>query len=514
MKTFRIIAVAFAAAVVMVGVSSCEKFLEEDSRIDIPVGKFYETTGDYFLALYGTHKLAANVYFGDDFFSVTDLVCDDAEFWSTNVSKKQLSRLTFDIRNTTINNVWKKFYAVIANANYMLYRIEQAEKKPNGMNILKAECMFLRAWSHFNLVQLFGEIPIKTSPDLSIYNDIQPHRNSVDDVYRQIVSDLIFAKQYLPANRTKSSEIGKAEIVYTNVLTTAAANTLLAKVYLTQPARDYNGALRECKAVMDDSNAPRGLCPNYSWLFTTTKRYEEVRLKEVIWEFESKATDDYRNSSHRNFAPGGDLGGLLYYIPTTSIFTAYKPGDLRYKANYRFTGAVAYMLKKIDVAPASTTVGAPIEVVLRYADVLLMYAEALNELGFTFEAEEYVNQIRNRAEVRNIVTGLSQDLMRDSILHERRLEFAHEGHRLYDLRRYGRYISTMVAYNRELTYFEEVKQVPVDNPDPAFTQREVIKVPFSSVRMSVEQKHVLHPMPYAELVANPKLVQNTGWSAR
>ena len=353
------------------------------------------------------------------------------------------------------------------------------------------EAHFLRALYYFILVRYFGDVPLVTVP-LSSDDDLLPARDPVDEVYGLIVDDLNEAIGLLP---TKSSyaqqDLGRA--------TKGAAAGLLAKVYLT---------LGNYEKVVEMATMVEGLGyelnADYSDNFNIDMENSKESLFEVqyasdggygFWDNENQAswTSPFMGPRGANFV----AGGYGWNQPTQEFMDQYEPGDLRkdvtvlyegcpdfdgkaYKSSYSLTG---YNVRKFLV-PLSVVPGydnSPLNFpVLRYSDVLLMKAEALNELGRTSEAEPYLNMVRNRAGLGNIQTGLGKTEFRNAVLKERRMELAFEGQRWFDLIRVdgGQY---------GLDFLHSIGKT------------------------NASSKHLLFPVPQIEIDRNPNLSQNPGY---
>lgn len=170
---------------------SCD-FLDEQSKTQIPLDNYFNNEEEAMLFLYGAYYQVRNTVFGTDFMYLTDTMTDNIDYSSTNVDRKGVTYLTLNVNNSIVKNIWGKFYAVVEQCNIL---IDQLEKRPelspaNSENII-AEAKFIRAWAYFNLVQLWGDVPLMTVPVYSIKEDnIRPERSSVDAVYSTIISDM------------------------------------------------------------------------------------------------------------------------------------------------------------------------------------------------------------------------------------------------------------------------------------------------------------------------------------
>jgi len=405
------------------------------------------------------------------------------------------------------------FYAAADNAGALdiwrgpnpgiLYCNTVLENVPN-MNIdqkLKDRCIgeakFLRASYYFILVRIFGDVPLTTSTPKPGDN-LFPARTDKMKIYNEvIIPDLLDAINLLPSREEyKGSDIGRAS-------KGAAAGTL-AKVYLT--LGDYQDCLNMCNLV---DSLGYTLNPDYSDCFGGEDRNKNTpeSLFEIQYYGPTSAGffDDafqgcwlsvFMGPRNANFVGGGGYG---WNQPTQEFVDQYEPGDLRkdktilyegcpdfdgkqYLSNMSNTGYnVRKFLVPISIAPDEKSNPANI-VVLRYADVLLMKAEALNELGRTSEAVDPLYKVRARAGLtnRSEIANLTQDQMREKIIHERRIELAFEGDRWFDLIRLnnGQY---------GLDFLHSIGKI------------------------NATQNRLLFPIPQVDIDANPNLTQNPGY---
>lgn len=506
--------------------SSCDSFLKEDVPDRIELDKYFNDEEEAVKFLYGGYSAVKNTVFGFSLLAVTDLMTDDMDFASTDISRKGLCFLTFDPKNKYLKEVWGNFYAVIEQMNILLDKIE---KNPSILNTsgnsIIAEARFIRGWAYFNLVQLWGNVPLVTIPTYSITKDnIYPKRTDREVIYGQITNDLAYAATQLPDD--PSTITTTQGLSYPLTIKRGAAKLLLAKVYLAQ--KQYKDVLDELSYFFID-NPDKFSLSEYNTLFDTPYKTTPERKNEVIWEMEADAVSGFNNKLHREMAPSemkgwkgetlvGITTGYQNFIPTVDLFSSFSPMDKRYRYLYQFSKSAPdsrpAIRKGYDILASNQDLGGANCILLRYADALLIEAEALNELGDPAAAKPYVDQIRQRAGLPVLSEGLNQQSMRDSIMMERRHEFAHEGYRLYDLRRTGTYMQVMTQYaiNNNIDADQTREFV-----DPRWTttpdkNKLTVKIPFVSGNKNPQEKHLLHPIPTDELIANPNLApNNTGY---
>jgi hypothetical protein len=313
------------------------------------------------------------------------------------------------------------------------------------------EAKFLRALAYFDLVRIWGDVPLVTAP-ISINEGYARKREKVETIYKDlIIPDLLDAESKLPVNYT-GLDVGRA--------TKGAARSILGRVYLT--VKDFVKAEAKLQEVTKMSYA---LLPNYNDLFNYTR---DEHHSEYIFDIEYQDGGLGIGSGFSNkFLPksAGSEADLFYGVkggageqntPTVEYFNAFDPNDKRRDVtvakgyldnNGVFKGFIqiaTFTKKYLAVTPAINDSKVNWKVI-RYGDVVLMYAEALNENGKTAEAIPYINMIRQRAGL-PLYTTLSQAEARTNIYNERRFELGMEGVRWFDLVRTGRALSVMQPY--------------------------------------------------------------------
>lgn len=392
------------------------------------------------------------------------------------------------------NFYWDGHYNVIFKCNQVLQVADSLNLTDAPSQIYRAEARFLRAHCYFDLVRTFGEVP---KIDFRVYNNADAVRpkSTVADIYAFIDADLQYAAANLPA---------EWEAKFKGRATSGAAKTLLAKAFLTR--QNWSSALAQCQQVI--SSGKYSLYPTYWKLF----KDEGENSSESVFEYQNE------NGPNRTLDYGSWYGtaqgvrgtsasdwnlGWGWNTPTQNLVDAYEPGDLRKPATILFTGqsddpsnggygrtlpglAPASNLvrkfwnKKVYVDPAKRISSGYIDGaywvnqrILRYADVLLMAAEAANELGQGATAIAWVNQVRARAGLADISYS-SQAQLRNAIKQERRVEFGMEGHRFFDLVRWGDAVSVLgpLGYQHRNRYYplpqgavDRSGGVLIQNPD-------------------------------------------------
>ena len=389
---------------------------------------------------------------GFPYFAIKELPSDDADVGSTpgdgSYPRLELiNTFTYDPSVGEINGYWEGTYRGINRTNQVIYNVPAIEMDETLKARLVAEAKFLRAFYYFDLVRAFGEAPIIDK----VYTDPEDARQAVpkspaEDIYNFIIQDLTEAARTLPTKSAyPESELGRA--------TQGAAQSLLAKVYLFR--QDYQQASEQARAVIESGEY--SLYPDYRSLFFPA---QENGVESV---FEAQIIDREDRQIENQYTKWQGVRGQFgwgFLSPTEDLSNAYEEGDPRRTATIFYSGDTLegatepYVLltdeggsprsnKKtllpIDLQPPGYPANSPTNyIILRYADVLLMYAEAMNELGQSAEALTYLNQVRARARgddaaVLPDVTVASQSELRDIIWRERRVELALEGQRFFDL---------------------------------------------------------------------------------
>lgn len=390
-----------------------------------------------------------------------------------------LNESSWDSTLGITSGIWSNSYYMINRCNTVLERLDNVSEANKAQ--YRGEALFFRAYAYFNLVRFFGPAPLVTSV-ISNYQDLYKYdRESVDKIYTQIVSDLTQAINDLPAEYTDATKVGRA--------TKIAAQTMLGDVYLTQ--KNYSLAAQVLKNVVDYSAAnpaKLGLEKEISQIYNSLN----PNGKEVILaaQFNNGATvvsNGLMTNCIPNIVPADQparvyadgtkskiniSNGNSIFLMTWELWNALKADSNDKRIEMVYAGAYDQQATSIPSAEVEvvTVDGADFacfptslkyfdqeneslgqsrsscdNIVYRYADVLLMYAEALNEGTSTTEAVKYLNEVRTRAGVAN-TTAANQAEVRLAIENERFLELHFEGHRWFDLVRTGRITPVMEAH--------------------------------------------------------------------
>ncbi|WP_159466781.1 RagB/SusD family nutrient uptake outer membrane protein [Dyadobacter sp. 3J3] len=375
----------------------------------------------------------------------------------------ELDLFTIIPANGVIAANWKHSYQGIQKTNVVLNRIEAVSFKSDIIKKARTgEMKFIRALLYFNLVRLYGDVPLVTGETTDVNTYFGQGRTASAKVYEQIIQDLNTAVELLPA---ESSQPGK--VVQT------AAQALLGKVYLT--LNDYSNARTQLQNVI--KSGKHLLLPNLADIFSLANENN----KEIIFavQFASGINGNTEGSyMYQQFSPSATVSGAKgHNLPTKSLYNLYTSADKRKNEYVALATSGSPYNNKLKKPTTVITDGGSNIVVLRYPDVLLMLSEAENELGNLAASIDYLNQIRTRAGLNAAAPGSKEEL-RTAIALERQLELVGEGHRWFDLIRTKRAVEVMNSWfkqNGALTVISEQKMllpIPVGqiNTDPAIKQ--------------------------------------------
>ena len=423
--------------------ASCSDFIDLQPNDTVSINQMFNSESDFRDAINASYAPLRPRY--NQMYIYGDLAGDDA--WKEVIrgtSSYFTDVFTLNENDGMLSNTWRDYYQIISRVNLVLEKIE-GSNIPN-LDRYAGEARFLRALSYFDLVRIFGDVPaIKNT--LSIEDAYNSRREKVELIYNDIIiPDLIDAANKLPVSYS-GTNVGRA--------TKGAAKSLLGKVYLY--CKDFTKAENVLKEV---TTMGYSLLADYNDLW----KYENERHSEYIFDVEYISGGfGQGNSFTYSFYPmstaymsflgvGGGAGGEDIN-PTQILVKLFEtsPGDLRQAKTVDATGGfinaqgvfvkfiqAATICKKYETRLATTGDGHANWKVIRYADVLLMLAEAMNENGKTAEAIPYMNIVRKRAGVDEYPTTMSKAETFDAIEKERRLELSFEGHRWFDLVRWGK----------------------------------------------------------------------------
>ena len=418
--------------------------LDVEPQSSIPASEAFKDKQGIERGILGAYSsLQSLSYYGRTYAIFSDLAGDNLTHPAnaTSVSYAEVDNNAILSENVTVDGMWGAIYDGINVANNVIVQVPKMSDMTDAeKNKALGELYFLRALHHFNLLNYFGAIPLKTTPTVGVEN-VNVARDPVDAVYAQIIQDLRFAGENLPAGGPKI-RAGKH-----------AANALLARVYLYK--KDYENAIAYATQVID--NGGYELLENYGDIFASEG------TSESIFEVDFTALDRNRIAEY-NFPL--TLNGRREVEPSTDLIAAYTASDKRKAASIAFAGTLPYAIKYDDLST-----GADNFIVLRLAEMYLIRAEARAALNGPADLiREDLNTIRNRAGLGNVTTSSYPELLA-AIETERRLELAFEGHRWFDLVRTGRAVDvlpTVTSINQ--TLFPIPLSELLSNTNPGMTQ--------------------------------------------
>jgi hypothetical protein len=503
-------------AAFMTGISGCSDFLEEQDPSNLTPDSYYTIPDHAEAALAAVY--ADMRFIGSDggIFSSTWQLLEAPTGTSTtetaqNSDLNNLYGLIYDGRTQHLINYWNGLYRVVANANLVIDRVpginpmdEVQRKKVLG------EARFLRAWAYFYLVRLWGDVPLITTPQTAASEDFKPAPSSKETVYDLIIEDL---KNAEAAGLPWMDVSGRASL--------AATKSLMSQVYLTMAgfplskgASHYQLAAEKAEEVINYSignPSSLNLFPDYVSLHNEDN---DNKLEHIFMlQYNVVVAGNPMNNMYPNFKPVTFAGpsGTGSTVPTTEFYESYEPGDLRavdqlgfFYTTYYTNGSGApfdlgapYIFKhfnqtangKKDVPGSrNNNLNVPL---IRFAEILLIYAEAQNELGGPNAlAYESMKRIRDRAQLATPAIGtFTKDSFRDAVLRERWHELCYEQITWFDMLRLRK------AYNESTNGFDDF----VGHINPSSNQ-------------PLQTKHLLMPYPLPEMQNNPNLQpQNQGY---
>lgn len=383
-----------------------------------------------------------------------------------------------------ISSCWGGHYKLIFLANKVLESLASVDLPETDKKQFEGEAKFLRATAYFNLVRYFGGVPLITT-SISIAESYSLSRNSIEEIYNQVANDFIDASVLLP-DEYSSENIGRA--------TKWSAKGLLGKTYIFQSGYPlnldkWNDAKQEFKDIIDSGKF--SFFENYDDIF----QYENELGAQSLFSVRFIAGFGIGNPFPLRMAPGIPYGSTDNYpLISDDLLNSFEPNDVRKTTSIEFewidrNGDLRTdlpFIKKYNSGPHITSNSDwDIDwIVLRYTDVLLMYAEALNETeGPNAEVLSILNQVRSRAGLNPKTSTTDKGIFRLWMEQERRHEFCFENIRWFDLVRTDRALEVMQDF---------LSQYNLENN---FTNKD----------------RYLYPLPQRELNLNKNILQNPGY---
>ncbi|WP_207420358.1 RagB/SusD family nutrient uptake outer membrane protein [Desertivirga brevis] len=522
--------------------SSCNEKLETKPSDFLSPVNYYETEAQLNAALNGVYDpLGQEAMYGNGLLTYLSYGNDEA-IWRASGQTTGPMVYNYDPSEANIDNLWTALYYCINRANVLIENIEKANASDRAKEIIRAQALFLRGYYYFMLADNWGAVPIKLSSTQSA-NDVNIPSSPVSEVFARAVSDIEAAEALLPtASEWGDNSAGR--------ISKNTARGILARVYLTMAGEHlkdtgkYQDALKWSKRVIDSRES--SLNPDYSQVFINhcQDKYDNI-YRESMWEVEFYGTksDIYGEvgyNGNRNGIASNNIDfpgyGYAFLFATAKLFNKYEsrgtganessPDERRdwaiapytwndntktkvmmpYNATSPYNRYPGKWRRDLETnLPRNKNYSGVNFPLLRYADVLLMYAESEFRVnGATADAYNAINQVRRRAYGKlkpgasNLseadLSGLSDEAFFKAIVDERMRELAFECLRTHDLKRWGLLVSTL-------------KEFAADIKQNAPANRK-----FSSiVGDNVQPRHFYYPIPSREISLNKAIEQNSNW---
>lgn len=461
--------------IVLMGCNS--SFLDRTPISELAEGNFFQTGADAEAALVAAYDALQSEYYIFDHFTNGDVISDNCYAGGDNPNNFQLDEFTTTAVNGNVERDWRYLYEGISRANAVLDNVGQISSPDLSearKNEILGEAAFLRAFHYFQLVQLYGGVPLvlekvnSTDPEVVF----QP-RSSEDEVFESIITDLEFALMSVSEDLSNAEKINQGTV-----------NSFLAKAHAHKPNPDWAQVDSYAEAAV--SNPAFELLPSFVQLWDG----RQENSAEAILVVPFLGGTNEANWGPQLFLPPSISGDSWrkFNTPSNDLVDAYnKAGDeVRLNASILFENNLPwndpnypggnvpfpFKLRKADGWSSGNDI-----ILLRLADIMLLQAEAKVELGQLDAAKNLLNKVRARVKLPDVTSNSAGEL-REAIALERRLELAFEGHRWFDLKRTGRAVETMNALG--LDY-------------------------------SVTEDKLLWPIPQNEMDRNPELIQNPSY---
>lgn len=428
--------------------TSCgDSFFDLEPSSSVTIDKVYKNASDYNVAVMGCYaKLQTQVSF---YTECCEYRSDNLEVLAPTVGTQDRYDIDqFEDRpsNGILSDYWANFNNNVYRCNLVLDQIDEAQFDESLKKQYKGEAMFIRALNYFNMYRIWGGVPT-TKHVVTAAEALTIKRSTDDEMYDLIAGDLkeIVDNNYLPDSYS-SSDRGRA--------TSGAAKALLGKVYLTFHK------WTEAKDVLAQLIGKYQLVTSIEDVFSVDNKNN----KEII--FAIQFDKDIEGEGHGywyNITNLTDESGQ-----SESLRNCFSEGDARKEMiTYVKADSKVYLMKKFyDLKNTSFNTVGNDQILLRYADVVLMYAEALNEISYDASessiALKQVNDIRERAGLAKLTATdvPTQEAFRKAILDERRCEFPYEGHRWFDMVRMGYAKSVMAENGKNIQDYQLLYPIP------------------------------------------------------
>lgn len=457
---------------------SCKKFLTEKPGSFLTPSNFYQNEKDAIAALNGVFStLQPQSFYQRTVYTVSDNASDLIYAGPGAADRNTLTSHTFTGVNGEITNWYVNNYKLIKNANEVITYVPPISMAEANKNNIVGNARFLRALGYFNLLTAFGEVPLILAPVSANDPNLYPKKATIAELYEQIVADLQYAELNCYAEKNiPATDKGRAS--------SGSASALLAKVLLTRAksavakATDSQDALVACDKVIDDTGSYQ-LLTNYADIFNSDNKYN----KEVVFAVRFGAAPNVANITLRMFYPTV-LGGYGSFMVSSNFFNnGFPEGNRDIRKTYSVANTAAgstvspFIYKFRDAQWKKDNNSRTDWFVLRLAEVYLLKSEAMNNINPS-DPEKFdgINTVRIRAgltladDALNLSNTVGEEAFVTALLAERARELCGEGQRRWDLLRFGR-----------------------------------LKTAMATVGVTVDDNHLLFPIPDSEKDVNPNL---------
>ncbi|MGX5817092.1 RagB/SusD family nutrient uptake outer membrane protein [Chitinophaga lutea] len=507
--------------------SGCGKFLETEPEDFVTPDNYYNTEADLRRALNGVYNRLIDNFGRMYSRGLYSYLAISDEFFYKNITINNINVMEFDAGQLDVGRFWETAYQGIDRANLLLENLHKPKMDEAKRNMIKGEALFLRGYYYFLLVDNFGGVPLKLTSTKSPTDSYLP-RSSVKDVYAQIVKDMQEAEGLV-------SDI--EGYTYNETVTKTAVQAILARVFLTmagEPLKEtarFQDALTYADKVI--TSGRHSLNPDYKQIFINHSQ-DKYDLQECIWEIgmfgnqlgnaQLAGAVGIENGLECPDDKIGYSGGGIH--PTERMFKLYAANDPRRdwaiapykyvtaggtttKSNYTaaqiYDRTIGKWRREYETAtPKSRTYNSTNFPVIRYADVLLMKAEAENEVnGPNAAAYNAINMVRRRGYGKPVNTpdatadapaGMDKTAFLAYLQDERARELAFEAMRKHDLIRWGLYLGKMQTLATEITA----------TAPSGFRYA-------ANAAKNITARNLVFPIPNTEITVNHLITQNPNW---
>ena len=458
---------------------ACTDDFVDVKSFDEDTENFFNSEEDYQSALIAAYDMLQSTYLNVMLGEIaSDNTLAGGESATDVPGIQEIDNMQHTPVNAQLRDIWSWMFAGVNRANYIL-EFKDKTDFPNK-NVILAEATFLRAYYYFELVKWFGDVPLAVDQRLLFGAQNTVDRTPAAQVYEQIERDLIFASDNLPVTQ---AQVGR--------VTKGAAQALLGKVYLFQ--NKFQESANYLEQVINSGSYD--LLADYSTMFENDNENNIESVFEVQYTDVEGAGFGCLQCSEGNVAVGfngirnysGPLfeSGFSFNVPTKEAYDVFEPGDLRrdiaildieawaeanpdvsYVEGYEHTGYYnrKYLARQGDLNTGDANLTNPNNYrAIRFADVLLMAAEALNRGRIDDDkSRRYLNRVRERAGLPEIADTVVDTELTNAIYQERRVELVGEGHRFFDLVRTNRAADEIAGFQSQKNELFPIPSIEIE----------------------------------------------------